>query len=748
MRQVLMNNKGVFIARVPRPTIQANKVLVKLDYSMISTGTETAGLRSQLQAASKLTDSYWGYRYIHSNIVRSKTALRYLYKALCHPNIAKHRLKILLKQKFGRNTQEMINGKLQYSHNETVDIGWNIGYSAVGEIIAVGEGVNDLSVGDKVACAGAGIANHADIICVSRNLVCPLPQGCDLISASSTTIGTIAMQGVRRAHAQLGDNIAIIGLGLLGQISSQLLQSNGCKVIGFDLNTTRVNQALDLGMHYGTSDENDLKHQVNHLTHSHGVDIAIITAATTSNTVINLAMTITRRKGKVVIVGDVGLNVEREQFYRKEIDLLMSTSYGPGRYDANYEESCNDYPYGYVRWTSNRNMRSYLELIASQKITINPLISKVVKVEDAANIYQELALSPDPPLSVVLDYESIQEAYAHDSKITIRGHRAAADVPINYALIGVGAFGTSVLVPAFNHHGKVFFHKGVVSRDVVRGGNYARMNELELLATDIQAVTEDNSIQLVVIATKHHEHADQVITSLTAGKHVFVEKPLATTWEQLDRICECVESINEMPMLIVGFNRRFSPAMQILRQQLAKRKSPLVINYRLNGGYIPLNHWIQTFEGGGRNIGEACHIYDCFKFLTQSKVCKIDASAINPGQKLYSRSDNFVATLSYEDGSIASLTYTAMGPKQGLAKESMEVFCDHEAYILDDYRSLLQASNSHILWSGATDKGHAQQIKKVAESLTQNTVTPISLEEIFEATAVSLHIEDLIHGRL
>lgn len=752
MRQVLMDSQHAFVARVPRPTLQAGAVLVQINYSMISIGTEIAGLKSsELPKIEQNTNSGAVLRSkIKHSVVFSTTALRYLRKAICNPVLAKQRLKMLAKQKLQKIRPEVTQdsaGNVINLHNETIDIGWNAGYSAMGEVIAVGAGVSDLSIGDKVVCAGAGKANHADVVCVPRNLVCAVPTSCDPIAAASTTIGTIALQGVRRAEPHLGDKVAVIGLGLLGQISTQLLKCNGCQVIGMDLQSERIQLACELGMQHGSISEADFKHQIDRLTCARGADITIICAATKSDAVINLAMEVTRRKGKVVIVGDVGLAVQRGQFYRKEIDLLMSTSYGPGRYDSNYEEQGHDYPYAYVPWTLNRNMQAYLDLITNKQVKIVPLIDRVVSIDQATETYDDLAKQSSPPLAVVFSYEHENTNTQQQEAITIKGHRKAIDAPINYVLVGVGAFGTSMLVPLFNQHNKFIFHKGVVSRDSVRGGNYARQNELEILASDIDAVLGNSDVQMVVIATKHNEHSEQVIAALQAGKHVFVEKPLATTWQQLDAVQACIDTLEQSPLLMVGFNRRFSPAMWEIKKSLDSRKTPLMMQYRLNGGYIPLEHWIQTQEGAGRNIGEACHIYDCFRYLAGSPVCEISATAINPAQLPYARNDNFVATLRYEDGSIATLTYTASGPKQGLAKERFEVFCGGEAFILDDYKQLTRASDQQVLWSGSVDKGHKTEIAMFADSLKESKPAPIAIDEILETTAVSLHIEDLLHGR-
>ncbi|MCB1733809.1 MAG: bi-domain-containing oxidoreductase [Gammaproteobacteria bacterium] len=635
--------------------------------------------------------------------------------------------------------------------SELEDQGWNVGYSAAGEVIAVGDAVTDLVPGDYVACGGAGKANHADFVSVPRNLVCKIPAGCSVRDASTTTVGTIALQGVRRTQPEIGETIAVIGLGLLGQMTAQMLRANGCTVVGLDLDASRVLRARKLGMDAGESDVDVYKALIRDMTGGRGADRVVITAATKSDAVINLAMEVCRAKGRVVIVGDVGLNVARPQFYRKEIDLVMSTSYGAGRYDRNYEENGVDYPFAYVRWTLNRNMSSYMALIASGRLNVAGLIDKVVTVDEAPETYAKLAASDDAPLGVLLRFpdDGAELAEPHDAaKITIRGSRKPLDRVINYALIGAGAFGISMLVPQMQKRKDRYFLRGVVSRSGLQASNFVRANQIEVLASDLDEVLKDPDMDMVVIATRHNEHATQVIRSLKAGKHVFVEKPIALNWDELGELVDAYQALSNPPALMVGFNRRFSPALVALREVLANRRSPVIINYRLNGGYIPIDSWIQNEQGGGRNIGEACHMYDVFRSIAGAPVASIAANSINPGDAPYLRNDNFCATLTYQDGSVGNLVYTALGPKQGMPKERIEVFCDGEAYVVDDYKSLTRASDGKVLWSGDVDKGHYEELSQLADAIHDGRGAPISFNEIIETTAASLHVEDLLFGRV
>jgi predicted dehydrogenase len=635
--------------------------------------------------------------------------------------------------------------------SEMSDIGWNVGYSLAGEVVAVGEGVEDLSPGDLVACAGAGQANHADYVSVKRNLVCRIPAGCPEDLAATTTVGSIALQGVRRSQPQVGETVAVIGLGLIGMLTLQMLRASGCKVIGIDLDHERALRAAGLGALATATDPKAFERLAHDVTGGLGVDATIITAASKSDRLLNQAMDITRRKGRVVIVGDIGLKAERAAFYRKEIDLLMSTSYGPGRYDRDYEDFGRDYPPAYVRWTLNRNMRAYMELIADKRIDVRPLIDRVSGIDQAPSVYKELAESPTAPLAVLFQYPDDVRPLpdAQDSPIiTLRGHRAPRTDRVNYALVGAGGFGTAMLVPQMDTRKDVFFLRAVVSRDSVRGGNFARTKSVEKFSSELGPVLEDPEIDLVVIATRHNEHADQVIKALEAEKHVFVEKPLAITWDELDRVRKAYSEMKTPRLLMVGFNRRFSPALAMVRKELAARIAPVIINYRLNAGYLPMDHWTQGAEGGGRNIGEACHMYDVFRSIARQPVAAISATAIDPGPAAYKKNDNFIATLRYGDGSVGNLVYTASGPKEGMPKERIEVICGGEAWIVDDFKTLTRCSDSKVLWSSSThDKGHFDELSSFGDAIQSGETAPIPIEEIFETSAVALHVEDLIHGR-
>jgi len=751
MRQILMNSRGVVVARMPRPIVERGSVLVRVHYSLISVGTEIAPLRSMKQAAPDSTA-------IERGVQRAELLRHYFRASLRDPKKAIDRLSQIAR----RETRRLLTSRHpvvapppsvdapEPPSTEDLDAqGWNIGYSAAGEVVAVGEGVTDLAVGDVVTCAGAGQANHADYVSVKRNLVCRVPRDCPVDLAASATVGSIALQGLRRASPQLGERICVLGLGLIGQITAQLLQAAGCEVIGLDLDPARMARAKSLGMPYGASDVETFKELARDVTAGRGADRTLVTAATKSNAVVNLAMDVTRQKGTVVLVGDVGLKIEREVFYRKEIDLLMSTSYGPGRYDPSYEADGHDYPFAYVRWTINRNVQTYLDLIARNRLQIRPLIDRVVAVEETPAVYRALAdADGSQPLGVLIKYDHPPaEPPASDAeRIVIHGHKTPPDGVLKYALVGAGAFGTSMLVPQMKKRRDRFFLKAIVSRSAAQGGNFARANQVEVLAADIDVVLKDPSIDLVVIATRHHLHAEQAVRALEAGKHVFVEKPLALTWDELDRVAATYRALPSAPLLMVGFNRRFSPALLKVKELTSSRRAPLVIEYRLNAGYIPLEHWVHGPEGGGRNIGEACHMYDVFRSLAGAPARAVSATSIDPGALPYRRDDNFSATITYEDGSLAHLMYTALGPKSGLGKERIEIFCDGETYVVDDFKSLVKASDGAVLWQSETDKGHYEELSRFGDAIAGGSPSPIPFDELVETSAVALHVQELLTG--
>jgi len=701
VRQLLVRSGKVFLKDVPAPSVGPKNVLVEVSRSCVSVGTEMAGVKM--------------------------SALPLYRRALKQPHHVKKALAAMKDQGVAR-VYKQIKGRL--------DAGLPTGYSAAGTVIAIGEEVDGFKIGDRVACAGAGLANHAEIIEVPVNLTVPVPEGLSFDLAATVTLGSIAMQGVRRAHPTLGETAVVIGLGILGQITAQLLAANGCRVIGTDIDDKRIATALENGMHVGINAAEDIVARVIKLTDGIGADLVIITAAASTSEIISRAFNACRRKARVVVVGDVGLNLARSDIYVKELDVLISTSYGPGRYDPVYEEEGADYPIGYVRWTENRNMGEYLRQLQSGNLSLANMLHEPVDIERAEEAYARLAAPGDKPLLVLLGYPGRREAATATLKLA---ERPAHPGRIKVALVGAGGFAQAMHLPNLHKLNGAFELRTIVARTGLSARTAAERFGAANASTDFAAVLADADIDLVLIATRHDLHAEMTLAALKAGKSVFVEKPLSMTPEGLAAIAAFYRNNPAGPLLMTGFNRRFSPAIVAAQKALVGRTSPLIVNYRMNAGYIPSDHWVHGPRGGGRNIGEACHIYDLFGLLTGSEPVEVHAASITPESQYWRADDNFVATVRYADGSVCTLTYTAMGAKS-YAKERAEIFVDGKVVALDDYRHLTVTGGSD--WKSATiEKGQFQELEALAAALKSGGAWPISLEQQLAASEVSFEVE-------
>ena len=635
--------------------------------------------------------------------------------------------------------------------SETMDLvktkvegGTAVGYSCSGLVMEVGEAVSDLFAGDLVACAGAGYASHAEVVCVPRNLVVPLPNGVTTKEASTVTLGAIAMQGVRRAGPTLGEVFVVFGLGLLGQITVQILKASGCQVMGLDTQGDRVKRAMDLGLDYDLSQMNE--EEVFKLTRGNGVDGVIVTASSSSNQIISNAFRFCRKKGRVVLVGDVGLNLNRDDLYTKELDFFISTSYGPGRYDDRYEVKGLDYPVSHVRWTENRNMAECLRLIRDKKLLVTPLIDKECDVNDADRAYEALKDSNEKkPLAVLLKYpKKERDGEAFKTNLEIRKNKTFNDRLIKVGFVGSGGFAKAVHLPNFLKQGNYEIDT-IVSRSGHNATNMAKLFKAAKVGTSYEDVLNDREIDLVVICTRHNLHGEMTKKALLAGKHVFVEKPLALNQKELDGIKSLLDEKKDL-ILLTGFNRRFSPHIQKIKESLKKRRSPVVINYTMNAGYLPKDHWVHGEEGGGRNKGEACHIYDLFTFLTDQRVRNVQAGSIQSKNEAFRNDDNFIASFSFEDGSLATLTYTALGHKK-YPKESMTLFFDNHVVELKDYcHSFQVGSNCWNFKTRTQSKGHLEEIVSLARAIRGETKEPIPLWQQLQATQMALEVEEQIFG--
>ncbi len=713
MKQVLVRSGEVVVEEVPAPVAGPGTVLVSVSDSAVSVGTELSGVRA-------------------SGVPLWKRALR-------QPENVKRVVDMMLSQGISK-TRSVVEGKLRS--------GAPTGYSAAGTVLALGEGVTDLAVGQLVACAGAGVANHAEVIAVPRNLVAPVPDGVPSAEASTVTLGAIALQGVRRAAPTLGETFVVIGLGVIGQITAQILKANGCHVFGSDLDPKREQRALDLGMDGALgAGRTEAVEAILRLTEGHGADGVIITAASPSSDIVSTAFKLCRKKGRVVLVGDVGLDIDRSDIYEKELDFFISTSYGPGRYDAAYEEDGCDYPIGYVRWTENRNMSEYLRLVAEGRVDVEPLIDYTYLIDNAHEAYAALQSGEGAPLLVLLEYPRPDEARTRH-RIDTPGVTPVKGDKVRLTLIGAGSFAKATHLPDIAALSNLYTLRGVISRTGHNASEVAKHYGAGFAATDPAEAFSDAETDAVLIATRHDSHASLALAALKAGKHVLVEKPLAMNADELTEVLAFFEGKDDAPLLMTGFNRRFSPHAKRIAELVEGRSAPMMITYRMNAGFVPADHWVHDpVQGGGRNIGEACHIYDLFGYLTGAEVVDVTAAAITPRSGKYSPSDNFAMTVTFADGSVATLVYTSMGAQEH-PKEQMEVFCDGAVYLLDDYKTLtVRGSSADGVRTQMQDKGHKQELVEFAEALKSGGEPPIPLWQQAQAMEIAFSVEDALSGR-
>jgi len=612
----------------------------------------------------------------------------------------------------------------------------------------VGSGCLDkFKPGDFVACAGAGVANHSEVISVPHNLVVKLSSNKFLKQTSMVALGGIAMQGLRRANLSLGEKVCVIGLGLLGQLSVQLAKLSGLQVIGIDIDNERLKLAKQLGCDFVlNAREVDIKKEVDFKTQHYGMDATIITAAANSGEIIQQAMSVTRRKGKVVLVGDVKIDFDRNPFYSKEIDFLISCSYGPGRYDRYYESDGVDYPYSYVRWTENRNMQHFVDLVEEKKVLIDPIVSHEFDISEASQAYEKLQTKP---LGLVLSYkdnnnkdEIVDNYLSEDRAIYNFKPYVSTKKEIKVAVVGAGGFAKVKLLPILSKIKNVKIDT-IVDVNSEQAINIANQYGAKNTTNNLDDVCKEDSINVVVIATPHQCHFEQALTCLNTGKAVFVEKPAVVTNEEYFKLEKFLNQ-SDGYLYCVDFNRSFAPFNIAIKKEIKNRSTPLIINYRMNSGFIPKEHWVQDRKHGGRIIGEACHIFELFCFLTGSQPLSISVDSLNTKNSDLLSTDNFVSTINFEDGSVCSLTYTSVGSnKQN--KERMEIFFDGKSIVMDDYKELTGygLNSSFNKKSIKQDKGHEYLLKEFMKSASSDCISPISKNRILLASKISLIVDEL-----
>ncbi len=705
MKQLFIKKGHAIIKDVPAPALNEREVLVRVHYSCISIGTETFKVSQSAKPLYK--------------------------KILEQPQYIDKFKKQLFDQGFSTAIKKA-KAKVQTENP--------IGYSVAGEVIKKGNKIIKFNIGDLVACAGDRVANHAEFIAAPENLTVAVPEGLSLDKASTVAMGSIALQGVRRCEPKIGDFVLVVGLGFLGQLTTQILRLSGCRVIGTDINPARLNIASDLGL-LSTINPGltDAREQLLRITDGYGADSVIITASSGDENLINQVISMTRKKGRIVVVGGVVLNINRDIFYEKELDLLISTSYGPGRYEDKYELKGIDYPYYYVRWTENRNMKEYLKLLSEGRISLDGLVEEVYKIDEVPQIYEKLKSDVKKPISVLIKYEKTAKSI---QKVLNISFNLKNDL-INTGIIGIGGFARDVHIPNLDKLKDMYSILAFCDKDGGTAAFYGSQYNAKYSTTDYREIINDRDIDLVFITTRHNLHATIAKEALQAGKAVFVEKPMAINKSELDGLVKVLQKTKK-PYL-VGFNRRFSHYIKRIKDILNNRINPIIINYIMNAGFIPAGSWIHGDEGGGRNIGEACHVYDIFNFLTGSKVSGITAFSINPKTEQFLKNDNFVATIKYADGSVCNLIYTSLGSEE-VSKEQMEIYCDNKIMFLDDYRELcFYGEKLKSVKNKIQDKGHYAELVDFGNSIKSGK-TAIPLQQLVQATEISFEVEQQIAG--
>ena len=707
---------------VPVPVLKPGHILVHTACSLISAGTE--------------------------RMIVEFTSKNLFQKAKARPD--------WVRQVLGKAKREGVLSTIE-SVRRRLDQLIALGYSSAGTAVAVGEGVSGFQVGDRVACAGAGYAVHAEVANVPKNLVVKVPDNVDLESAAFTTLGAIALHGLRLADPRLGETVAIIGLGLVGLLTVQLAKAAGCRVLGMDPNQPRCYLAEQLGCDATATTAEQMKSLVVGRSLFVGADAVIITAATSSNEPVELAGAIARHRAIVVAVGAVGMDIPRKLYYEKELDFRTSRSYGPGRYDPEYEEKGHDYPIGYVRWTENRNMQAFIQLMADGKVDVKPLITHRFPIEEASKAYELITgKTGEPFLGILIIYPPDQpdlsrkivlNSTGHASRFTL--HVSRSKVPtfqrVTIGLLGAGNFATTTLLPAMKKVPGIEFI-GVCTATGLSARYAGDRFGFRYCTTNEDEIFNNPEINTVVIATRHHLHARQVLAALNSGKHVFCEKPLALNEDELRSIVKTF-NVQRSNVLTVGYNRRFAPMSRQLKAFLADVREPLVMHYRINAGYITPDHWVQDpDQGGGRIIGEACHFVDFLTFLAGALPVRVHARAL-PNDGHY-RDGNVVITLEFADGSLGTITYVANGDKS-FPKERVEVFGGGCVAVLDDFRRLELVRNGRKKVHTSRlrqDKGHRGEWETFVAAVQNDGPAPIPFEEIVASTLTTFRILDALRN--
>lgn len=708
MKQIVQNLKSgeTVIEKVPTPRVGDGEVLIKTHRSLVSLGTERMLVK-----------------FGQSNLLE---------KALQQPERVKE-VMTKIKSDGLKPTMDAVFRKL--------DTPLPLGYSNAGEVIGVGKGVTEFQVGNRVISNGP----HAEVVSVPKNLVAKIPDGVSYEEASFTVIGAIGLQGIRLIDPTFGETVVVIGLGLIGLISAQLLKANGCKVIGVDPDDKKLEMARSFGIKAVHADIEDPVKYVQGETGEVGADAVLITASTSSDDVIKQSAGMSRKRGRIVLVGVIGLDIDRADFYEKELSFQVSCSYGPGRYDVNYEEKGEDYPLPYVRWTEKRNFEAVLHAIDSGSLDVGSLITERVSLEDFLRIYE--GISESDSVASIIEYPADrQDADFKEQSVVSVSPQSVPAGKAGIAIAGAGNWTQSMILPVLKKTGASI--KYLVSSGGLSSTQLARKYKIEHSTTDYEAVLDDDSVKGVLVTTRHNLHAAMTIDALQSGKEVFVEKPLALNQHELNDIIEAKKASGRS--VVVGFNRRFSPHIQKMKELAGARPGPMNVIATMNAGNIPPDSWVHDLEiGGGRIIGEACHYIDLITYLTGSLVKSVymQANGVAPEEN----TDNASIVLKYENGSLGVVNYFPNGHKS-YSKERVELYYQGKNLILDNFRKLYGygfggSFFSNTLLRTKQDKGHEEQFKRLVDCWEKGGDPLIPFNEIINSTqATFAAVESLRNG--
>ncbi len=689
MKQIIqdLKNGNTILEEVPSPLVRKGHLLIKTHRSLVSLGTEK--MLVEFGKANLLS------------------------KARQQPE--------KVKQVLDKIKTEGLLPTLEAVFNK-LDEPLPLGYCNAGEVIVIGEGVSEFKVGDRVASNG----HHAEIICVPKNLCANIPDNVTYEEAAFTVIGSIGLQGIRLLNPTMGETVVVIGLGLIGLIATELLLANGCNVIGFDFDARKVEMANKSGAKAFVASSVDVVKTVEELTKGIGCDAVLITASTKSNDVISQAAQMSRKKGRIVLVGVIGLDIQRGDFFKKELTFQVSCSYGPGRYDEDYESKGNDYPIGYIRWTEKRNFETILNAISKKQLNVQPLITERVALENYLQIYEKMG---GTSIASILEYPLNQKE--KDSVIAVKSFNTRPGKGV-LGIIGAGNFTKMTVMPAIKNAGA--HYKYISSAGGLSSKSLANKYGFEFSTTDYKEILKDKEVDIVMITTRHNMHATMVTETLMANKNVFVEKPLALSNEELNKIIDVYTNLKSPLSVNVGFNRRFSPHAQKAKQLLGN--SPINIIATMNAGFIPADVWVHDMKiGGGRIVGEACHFIDLMIFLTGSKVKEVCMNAM--GLHPQENTDNAIITLKFENGSQGVINYFSNGSKE-YPKERIEVYSQGRVLILDNFRKLIgYGFKGFSSMSTRLDKGHKHQFEKLIKQIKDGGAPLIPFDEIINTSKAS-----------